>query len=657
MIVPFVALAILHQQALKLPNLFSDNMVLQRETNVPFFGKANPGDTVTVQLVNQSVQTTAGPDGKWNLKLQPLKAGGPFTALVQTPTNTITYKNVMVGEVWLCSGQSNMEMPESLADDFAKAQDEANPAIRIFDVGQVSMEKAAEDVRGSWVPESKDSIGDYSAVAIAFGRELHDKLNVPIGLIQATWGGTKAEAWTSREALSADPALGRLVSDYLASLHDFTERNAEFKAQLKEWVSARADSGNEGFLKGWENRLFDDSQWAKAELPNTLDTIEPVDDGKGLNGAVWFRKGFIVPDAWAGKPLKLQLGTIADYDDTYVNGTKVGRTKLEAADPAKVNRSYRVAPGILLQGVNTIAVRIYSAQGSSGFTGRPDQMKVTLADGSSEDAIMISGEWREKVERKVDTSQTAPHMPFGPGNPNVPGGLFNGMIAPLIPYGIKGAIWYQGEADAGNARQYRTLFPALIRDWRRRWSEAEFPFFFVQLANFHVRQDLPTDSDWAEIREAQVAALKLSETGMVTAIDIGQADTIHPKNKREVGRRLALVALSKEYKQHESWSGPELNYVTPNSGTLRVFFKHVEDGLKTSDGKLPRGFQIAGDDRHFYWADAKIEGSAIVLSNPNVPNPVSARYAWADNPDVNLYNSADLPAIPFRTDNWPRSKT
>lgn len=645
-----------YQLALKVPPIFSDNMVFQQGMAAPVFGTARPHDQVTVTIGELKSTTTADDDGKWIVRVKPMKAGGPYVETVQAGGSTVTIKNVMVGEVWVCSGQSNMERPESAANDYALAIEQADPSIRMFTVGKASTEEPASQVRGAWVPASKTTVGSFSAVALAFGRELHDKLGVPVGLIQASWGGTRAEAWTSREALSSNPALKQELDAYLAEIQGFQEKNQAYHAALKQWIAGRSDNGNAGYLQGWAQPHLYENDWKQEDLPGTMDSIEPQDEGKAFDGAVWFRRTFELPEAWEGKALRLELGPINDYDDTYFDGTKVGATKEVVPDPLQTGRVYRVSPGIPVHGVNSIAVRVFAAQGTCGFTGFPEQMKVTLWDGSTTESVPLAGKWWEKVERKVAATDEAPHMPLGPGNPGAPGGLFNGMIAPIIPYAIKGVIWYQGESNVGEASRYKVLFPTMIHDWRKRWGEGEIPFYFVQLANFHARQDQPSESQWAELREAQASALKLPATGMANAIDIGDAATIHPTNKREVGRRLSLIALSIDYRTHNAYSGPAFQYMSPSGNTVRVFFKHAEDGLKTTDGKPPVGFAVAGADRKFYWADAKIEGTAVVVSCPTVPNPVAVRYGWADNPECNLTNSGGLPAVPFRTDTWRPSE-
>ena len=653
MIVCLLTALALRQPALKLSPLFSDNMVLQRDIAAPVFGVAEPHQAVTVTVGELTATTKADDAGKWIVRLPAMKAGGPFVETVKAGGTTLTINNVMVGEVWLCSGQSNMERPESSASDYSQAMEEADPAIRMFTVGKASTEAPAGHIRGAWVPASRTTVGAFSAVALAFGRELHSKLGVPIGLIHASWGGTRAEAWLSRGTLRSNPVLKPELDAYLTESEGFQAKNDAYRTALKQWIATRSDKGNLGYLQGWAQPHVYETDWKTETLPGTMETMEPQEEGKQFDGAVWFRRTFDLPEAWEGKALKIQLGPIRDYDDTYVNGTKVGTTKEAPSDPSLGARSYRISPGIPVHGVNSVAIRVFSAQGVCGFTGLPDQMNVTLMDGSATDSVPLAGPWQEKVEVKVKASDEAPHMPIGPGSPKAPGGLFNGMIAPLIPYGVKGVIWYQGESDAGQAAMYRTMFPALIHDWREKWG-ASLPFYFVQLANYKARQDQPSESDWAELREAQASALKLLHTGMATTIDIGDAATIHPTNKREVGRRLSLIALSKDYSMHVGYSGPEFQSLTPEGASLRVFFKHIGEGLKTTDGRLPIGFAIAGDDHKFYWATAKIQGSAVVVSSPAVPSPVAVRYGWADNPDCNLTNSDGLPAVPFRTDTWTR---
>jgi len=656
MIVSLLIAATLRQQTFKVSPLFSDNMVLQRDVVVPVFGTAAPQEQVSVRIGDANATAVAGDDGKWVAHIGPLKAGGPFTESIHSGSTTIAIKNVMVGEVWLCSGQSNMERPESAANDYAQAANEADPAIRMFTVSKASTEEPSLHLGGKWIPSSKTTVGSFSAVALAFGRELRHKLHVPIGLINSSWGGTHADAWTSRDALRANTVLSSTLDAYLAEITNYKSRWETFRAELKKWIASRSDTGNEGYLQGWAQPHVFETDWKTQTVPARMDAGENQEETQGFDGAVWFRRTFELPESWEGKALKIELGPIRDYDDTYVNGTKVGTTKETPSDPSTAGRVYRVSPGIPVHGVNSIAIRVFSAQGVSGFTGFPEQMKISPIGGFPSDFVPLSGEWKVKVERKVDSTNPAPHRPLGPGSPYAPGGLYNGMIYPLIPYAIKGVIWYQGEADAGHADRYKTLFPTLIRNWRQKWGQSQLPFYFVQLANYKARLDAPAESDWAELREAQASALLLPHTGMATAIDIGDANTIHPTNKREVGRRLSLIALAKDYDIHEPYMGPEFHNVVAAKGSLRVFFKHAEDGLKTNDGRPVTGFAIAGDDHKFYWATATIQGTAVLISSPQVPNPVAVRYGWADNPDCNLYSVDGLPTVPFRTDSWPEKE-
>jgi sialate O-acetylesterase len=475
------------QQALKLPTLFSDGVVLQQELACPVWGWAAPGEEVTVSVAGQKKSAKAADDGKWLLKLDPMKAGGPHEMSVAGKT-TIAIKDVWVGEVWICSGQSNMEWHVNSSANPAEEKASANwPKIRMFTVPRKPMETPQAECGGSWEIAVGDKIGRFSAVGYFFGRELHKALDVPVGLIHTSWGGTPAEVWTSRRAFEANPTLKPISDAWPARAKAFEEAAAKHK---------------------------------------------------------------------------------------------------EAAEKAKAE-------------------------------GKP--------------------------------------APRAPGKPWQPSVLYNGMIAPLIPYGIRGAIWYQGESNASQAKLYQTLFPAMIQNWRDDWGQGDFPFGFVQLANFMKRQEQPSESAWAELREAQLKTLSLKNTGQAVIIDIGDAADIHPKNKQDVGRRLAYWAQAKVYGKDVVYSGPVYKAMKADGASIRLSFDHVGGGLVAKGDKLV-GFAVAGEDRKFVWADAKIEGAEVVVSAAGVDKPVAVRYAWADNPDCNLYNKEGIPASPFRTDDWPRGK-
>lgn len=639
---------------LKLPSVFSDNMVLQRQAPIPFYGKANPGEKITVRLNGKFVETTAKPDGTWMVKFRPMEAGGPYSASVTADT-TIEFKNVMIGEVWIASGQSNMEWIQVNADDFEQSTKETDPAVRMFTAEKVSAEDPQFDVKGAWVESKPDTVAGFSAVANAFAKEIHKVLKVPVGVIHTSWGGTPAESWASRPALNAGKSTREMVAKYLSGIGGFPEKKAAYEKELAEWNAKvrPADPGNKGFADGWAEFDAYTGNWKAVKLPNHLEVTQDDD----MNGAVWYRKEIQLPEDWYGKPLKLNLGPIDDTDDTYVNGRKVGYVDEGTQYHYAVGRSYRVSPGLLRRGRNVIAVRVFDSGGQGGFMGTPLQMTLGLADGTGT-PMSLAGDWVSKTEVRFDPPSqdlmnSQPQPPFGPGHPWAPGGLYNGMLAPFIPYAIRGAIWYQGESNAERAEQYRDLFPTMINDWRAKWGEGDFPFYFVQLANFTARNAEPVESDWAELREAQLMTLSLPNTGMAVTIDIGEANDIHPRNKREVGRRLALNALAQTYGKPQPHTGPMLAEVpaNPKLGTIEVVFKDAVS-LKTSDGGPVKGFAIAGEDKKFVWANAVIDGLTVRLSSPLVDQPKYVRYGWSNNPEVNLTDESGLPASPFRTDDF-----
>ncbi len=482
----------------KLPAVIGDHMVIQQGMHVPIWGKADPGEDVTVTAGNDKATAKAGADGKWLVRLTPMSAGGPIDITVKGK-NEIVLRDVLIGEVWVCSGQSNMQWTvrgsANSAEEIAKAD---YPRIRLFYVPRVVALEPREDTNAAWTACNPQTVPEFSAVAYFFGREIHNAMNVPVGLIHSSWGGTPAESWTTRATLEAYPELRPIVEKWTKTLADYPE----------------AVKRHEQALAAWE----------------------------------------------------------------------------EAAAKAK-------------------------------------------------------GEGKE-----------APKKPNGPGDPKTnpwfPGSLWNGMLAPIVPFGIQGAIWYQGESNAGRAYQYRSLFPAMIRDWRQMWGQGDFSFFFVQLANFTAVADKPGPSDWAELREAQTMTLSLPKTGMAVIIDIGEANDIHPKNKQDVGLRLALAAQKVAFGKDVVFSGPMFDYMKVEGDKVRLFFTQTGGGL-VCKGDALKGFAMAGADRNFVWADARIDGATVVVSAQGVAGPVAVRYAWANNPVCNLYNKEGLPASPFRTDSWP----
>ncbi len=645
MLTPLISLLLITQTPLKVASIFSDHMVLQRGISVPVFGTAAPGASVMVKFGGQSVTSTADLDGRWICRLNPLNTGSAKTLTVTSGT-TLAFKDVLVGEVWVASGQSNMEFTENAANDFERAKSEVKPEVRMFTVQKISTETPAADVVGTWVPGDAASVAHFSAVAYAFAAELNRRLNVPIGVIHTSWGGTPAESWTSREKLRSVPSLAPMVTNYEATAADFPAKNAKFQAEFAAWEAQRKDPQNQGYDGGWASSGFDDSSWRAVSMPTTWDLLE----GKDLDGVFWVRRTFDVPAGWSGKALRLELGAIDDHDKTYVNGIQVGSIDEKTPNPYAVLRSYRVAPGVIHVGQNTVAVRVRDIYLTGGFTSGPEALRVGPDGGQSGEFIPLAGSWKYKIERIFEGVR--PEQPFGPGHPWAVSGLYHGMIAPLMPYAIRGAIWYQGESNADRAFQYRTLFPSMIEDWRAHWGQGDFPFLWVQLANYTARLDQPAEAEWAELREAQTMALRLPNTGMATAIDIGEAGDIHPKNKREVGHRLALNALSKVYGKEVTAFGPTFLDMRPMGQSVRISYQSGR-GLRTADGRVPQSFAVATDDHKWVWATAKIDGSTVILTHPGGEKIVAVRYGWAANPDINLVNDDGLPALPFRTDDWP----
>jgi sialate O-acetylesterase len=628
--------------------LFTDNMVVQRDCRVPVWGWCEPGRKVTVSLNGKKTTVRADAQGKWLARLGPFKAGGPFILTISGP-QTVTLTNVLLGDVWICSGQSNMEMGIGGVNDAPTEIAQANfPRIRLYTVPKhVAATPQNTVASGEWLVCSPATVatggwGGFSAVGYFFGRDLCRDLNVPIGLIHTSWGGTVAEAWTSAEAL-------RKMSDFRPALDQLAQMNANQKDQnltfdrlMSDWY-VQNDPGSLGGL-GWGAADLAASDWKTMTLPQNWEQAGLPD----FDGVVWFRRELDLPAGWAGKEARLHLGPIDDRDVTWVNGVRVG-----GMDDWSAARDYRIPAGVLKAGRNVIAVRVLDTGGGGGIYGQPAQLQLEPADAPDLQPVPLTGRWRYR--EGVALAKAKPVPQTLDNNPNVVTVLYNGMIAPLVSFAIKGAIWYQGESNASRARQYRTLLPTLIADWRSRFGVGEFPFLIVQLANFMETKAEPAESPWAELREAQLLTnLQVPKTGLAVTIDIGDAADIHPKNKQDVGRRLALAAEAVAYGMKLEYTGPIYRSLKVEKDRLRLRFDHVGGGLVAKGGGPLRGFAIGGADHKFVWAEATIEGDAVVVWSPRVPNPTSARYGWAENPIGNLYTQAGLPASPFRTDRDPQ---
>ena len=627
--------------------MFTDNMVLQRGVADPVWGWTTPGGKVTVRVAAQVVTATAGKDGRWEAKVGPFDAGGPYMMTVAgAASQAATFRNILVGDVWVCSGQSNMEFGVgNVVDGPATMAAANNPNIRLFTVTRVIAGEPQTTLTGNWdvcTPETikKGYWNGFSAVGYFFGMNLYNKLKVPIGLIHTSWGGTPAEAWTSTDGLKTVADYAPVVAQMEKDKVDRLASGYTIARAVSDWY-VKNDRGTAA-SPNWGSPKYDATAWQTLAAPGYWE-MAGIPALANFDGIVWLRKEVDLPADVAAKDLTLHFAA-DDNDTAWVNGVKVGAT-----DGWLMGRSYMVPSNILKSGKNVIAIRVLDTGGGGGLYGNADSLKIDVPGGES---ISLVGPWQYQIGAEL--SKTAPYPSDNRSNPNAPGVLYNGMIAPVVPYGIKGAIWYQGESNAGRAYQYRDLLPAMIGDWRKQWGEGDFPFYIVQLANFTAPAPTPGDSDWAELREAQsMTAAKIKNSGIAVAIDIGDAGDIHPKNKQDVGYRLALDALANTYGEKVEYSGPLYKSMKAEGGAIRVRFTHLAGGLVAKNGKLS-DFAIAGDDHKWYAADAAIDGETVLVSSPQVAHPVAVRYAWATNPaGCNLYNDAGLPASPFRTDDWP----
>ncbi len=622
--------------------LFCDHAVLQRDAKVPVWGWTEPGAKVTVMFAGQTRTAIAGPDGKWLVRLKSMSASTEPRALTVTSSAgqaTATINDVLVGEVWLCSGQSNMEMGMRLTGANSDIASANFPNIRLLTVPHSVALEPQEMLKCNWQPCSPETVAQgqwdgFSAVGFYFGRDLNRELGVPIGLIQSAWSGTIAEAWTSAEALET---MGDF-KDSLASVNVLaqTGKNKPYSLIYDEWYAQHED----GSKQGWEKVGANTTDWQTVRMPQSFNEV-----GLGnFDGTVWFRHEFIAPKTWPSTEVALALGFIDDEDTVWINGVEVGQTHRPDRE-----RNYTVPVALIKPGTNVIAIRVLDTGGFGGLMARPGKMRLTANGNPTVQTIELDGSWQMKSTQPF-SSQNAPPPSRDSNNPNVVTYLFNGMIAPLLPYGIKGAIWYQGEANAEHASQYRRLLPTMIQDWRKHFGEGAFPFYIVQLASFQATNAEPRNHPWAELREAQAMTAKnVPHSGLALAIDVGDAKDIHPKDKYTVGHRLALIALAKDYGHKVEYAGPTFHSLKVSGDQAHVKFDNSKGGLVAKGGPLT-GFAVAGADGKFVWAKAAIESSSVVLSAPEVSQPVAVRYAWDVNPVCNLYNQAGLPAAPFRTD-------
>ncbi len=643
-----------------LPKIFGDNMVLQRDKQVIIWGIATTqGEAIVVKIAGKVYRTRAEADSSWQVILQPRQASGPYTLEV-SGDNKISYSNVMFGDIWLCSGQNNMDFPLNKATDGQAEMLKAElPMIRLFSVKKKYSTSPLPDIdtQEGWQPCDIETVAQFSAVGYFFAKEIFIQTKVPIGLVEATFNGSKIESWLSADILKTFPELKDKVAHIASNPKYLEEKRKEFEENsLKSWFE-KLESLDEGFKDsiggGWESSGINTKDWSEMYQPR-------VWSGKGheladYSGSVWFRKKFIMPPFFKNKDLILSLGGLHDYDFTYINGKKIGQTY-----NAETNRQYKIPQEYVKEGQNEIVIFSIHFGGEGGFSGIPDQMYLRSADKEDPLRYSLAGSWKFKAGFQLLDSKRIPTYPVFRGERSEPTLLYNAMIAPLEKFAIKGFLWSQGESNigTGKAGQYYTFFQSLVQDWRDKWRKAgtfeELPFLYTQLSGYGIANAQPSESKWAEIREMQSLVAKTKNVGMALTLDLAEEDNMFFKNKHEVGKRLAYQALKICYGRTTHINlYPTLDEISSIEGNkLKLTFKIQGAGLvaKNKYGYL-EGFAIAEENGKFQWAKAYISSSnTVIVYHDNMRNPIHVRYAWGDNPDANLFSKEGFPALPFRTD-------
>jgi sialate O-acetylesterase len=621
-----------------LPKIFSDHTVLQRNAPIKIWGWADCGEKISITLNNQKKSVTAEKDGKWSISLEAMPAGGPYT-LTASGKNTITLQDILIGEVWLCSGQSNMAFSVQHSHTASTEIPAANfPMIRSFTVVRKTSDVPLADLDQTqhWVVCSPETVGNFTAVGYYFAKQLHLELNVPIGIINSSWGGTMIEPWISYSAITKHPDYESIPPLKEGTLGVWRTEMDKLYQHYASALGIKTLQGYKATDSMWHKVEYDDSHWIPVPFPGKFDNkLLPL-----WNGIVWFRTEIDVPEKTALADLTLNLGVIDEVDATFFNGVKVGGAETLS------KRKYVVKSENIKPGKNSLIIKVLDRREDGGFFSPENEIYI---EGSNGFKIALKDlSWKMNFpEVQLPSSQY----------PNVyPGILFNAMINPIIPFTLKGVIWYQGESNFEYGYQYREILPVLIKDWRTQWHQGEIPFYFVQLPNFHrvLYHVKEGGTNWIDLRESfYKTLLNTPNTGMAVTIDLGDSTDIHPTNKIDVGKRLSLIALNKLYQKPVVCEGPELDRVEFTAGKVLLTFKNTGSGLITKDRYgYVRGFQVAGEDQEFYYEKALIEGNTVIITCEHVRAPVAVRYAWAGNPDGNLYNNEGLPAMPFRTDHW-----
>ncbi len=622
----------------RLARLFSDHVVLQRQKPIPVWGWANAGEKIKITMAGQTLQTKAGADGKWTVKFTPLEAGGPHTMHVTAKSGTATVQDILIGEVWLCSGQSNMEWPVKSSDHYVKEKANANfPQIRHFKVEhEVTLTPEKDLKAGSWKIASAETVGDFTAVGFFFAREVYQKLNVPIGILHSSWGGSQIEGWISKEAMQTNPELKNYADNLPKTweeadiIMDRKLKKQLFKSEEKTPTASEEALYTNGSAKfqSWQSAGDPLGQW----------------DWKGLmgfRGDGYMGKEVSIPEDMVGKPTTLSLAENDSKVDVYANG------KLISSTATKGSRKIAIPANTWKAGDNQLVLKVGSMVELSwfgpGLFGKKDDMY--LEEGAKR--ISLASDW--KIMPSFAEKHHYAHLMNNVGTT-----IYNAMIAPLVPFSIRGALWYQGETNAGRAYQYRQSFPLLINNWRQLWNDS-FSFYWAQLSSFGKDLNSNQGSNWGELREAQDMTLSLPKTGMAVITDIGNPKDIHPTNKQDVGHRLAVHALKLDYGQDIPFSSPRFEKMELDQHKAIISLKYAENGLvvKNRYGYI-QGFEIAGEDKTFYYAQVQLDGNKLIITSPKVSKPVAVRYNWSDaTEDGQLFNQEGFPLAPFRTDAWP----
>ena len=654
-----------------LPRIFSEHMVLMKSAATPIWGKADPAEHISISMNGQTTHATAGADGKWKATLDLRdSAPGPFEMTV-AGKNKIVIPDVLVGQVWLLMGQSNPERPlKESANAAAEIARSENPLLRTFQIEKKAKDTPQDDANGNWTIAGPETAGNFSAIGYYFGKRLTKELKVPVGVINGTWGGTFIEAWASDEVIKKDPDLRTGEEARRKEMNDYGPKKATYTKEFSEWLktNGREDKGcPDPSIYAGPNVSTDD--WTPITLPGKV-----AGPKIPTNGAIWIRKEIDVPAAVQGNLIKASLGPMPCFERTYWNGKMIFEMTYHQIPGEGYNHYFAIPQEDVVPGKAIFAIRLFAPVLPPAFPADPSRFYIG--------PIPLAGKWLAKAEYSLPelTPAVAASAPKPPRQPPAlkASGIFNGVVHPIIPYGVAGILWYQGESNTGIAYAYRTVFPLFIKDIRDKWKQPDLPFYFCQIANYLPKINMPRDSAWAELRESQSAALKEPNTAQAVLIDLGESEDAHFRDKLDAGERLARIALAKNYGRRDViYSGPMYESMEVEGSRIRLKFAHTDGGLvakplsktykvktilnqsaplvRNSPGSELEGFAICGKDCHWVWADAKIDGTTVLAWSDKVPTPVAVRYAWADNPTCNLYNGGNLPASPFRTDSFPVS--